>query len=334
MKKNLQAILSVALMLAMSISLVACGSKESETTQTTSEIIVYDDTQTDTEITEAVDDTETTIGETVYPLEVIDSNGNSVTLEQEPEKIISVAPNITELIYKLGAEDKLIGRSEYCDYPTEALDIQSIGTIMEPNIEAIVALEPDVVLASSLFDEEVGNKLAEAGINVVVLSEQNDVNGVYNMIETVGLILNKKDEAASCIEEMKTIIDEVTSKVEGLETPTVYYVVGYGEYGDYTAGGDTYISGIITLAGGDNIAKDVSGWSITLEEIIAADPDIIIISEYCKTDFMSMEQYADLTAVKEDKVYTVDVNTIERQGYRNAEGIAELAKIFHPEAFN
>ena len=337
MKNNFKAILSVAMMLTMALSLVACGSKESETTQTTSDISVYDNTQTDTEITEAsevVDATESTTGETVYPLEVIDSNGNSVTLEQEPEKIISVAPNITELIYKLGAEDKLVGRSDYCDYPTEALDIQSIGTIMEPNIEAIVALQPDIVIASSLFDEEVGNKLAEVGINVVVLSEQDDVNGVYNMIETVGRILNKSAEAASCIEEMKNTIDEVTSKVEGLETPTVYYVIGYGEYGDYTAGGDTYINGIITLAGGDNVAKDVSGWSITLEEIIAADPDIILISEYCKTDFMSMEQYADLTAVKEDKVYSVDVNTIERQGYRNAEGIAELAKIFHPEAFN
>lgn len=337
MKKKLKAILSVAMMLTMALSLVACGSKESETTQTTSDISVYDNTQTDTEITEAsevVDATESTTGETVYPLEVIDSNGNSVTLEQEPDKIISVAPNITELIYKLGAEDKLVGRSDYCDYPTEALDIQSIGTIMEPNIEAIVALQPDIVIASSLFDEEVGNKLAEVGINVVVLSEQDDVNGVYNMIETVGRILNKSAEAASCIEEMKNTIDEVTSKVEGLETPTVYYVIGYGEYGDYTAGGDTYINGIITLAGGDNVAKDVSGWSITLEEIIAADPDIIIISEYCKTEFMSMEQYADLTAVKEDKVYSVDVNTIERQGYRNAEGIAELAKIFHPEAFN
>ncbi len=334
MKNNFKAILSIAIMFAMAITLVACGSKESETTQTTSEIIVFDDTETDTEASEVVDATEATTGETVYPLEVIDSNGNSVTLEQEPEKIISVAPNITELIYKLGAEDKLVGRSDYCDYPTEALDIQSIGTIMEPNIEAIVALQPDIVIASSLFDEEVGNKLAEVGINVVVLSEQDDVNGVYNMIETVGRILNKSAEAASCIEEMKNTIDEVTSKVEGLETPTVYYVIGYGEYGDYTAGGDTYINGIITLAGGDNVAKDVSGWSITLEEIIAADPDIIIISEYCKTEFMSMEQYADLTAVKEDKVYSVDVNTIERQGYRNAEGIAELAKIFHPEAFN
>ena len=334
MKNNFKAILSIAMMLTMALSLVACGSKESETTQTTSEIIVFDDTETDTEASEVVDATESTTGETVYPLEVIDSNGNSVTLEQEPDKIISVAPNITELIYKLGAEDKLVGRSDYCDYPTEALDIQSIGTIMEPNIEAIVALQPDIVIASSLFDEEVGNKLAEVGINVVVLSEQDDVNGVYNMIETVGRILNKSAEAASCIEEMKNTIDEVTSKVEGLETPTVYYVIGYGEYGDYTAGGDTYINGIITLAGGDNVAKDVSGWSITLEEIIAADPDIIIISEYCKTDFMSMEQYADLTAVKEDKVYSVDVNTIERQGYRNAEGIAELAKIFHPEAFN
>ena len=132
---------------------------------------------------------------------------------------------------------------------------------------------------------------------------------------------------------MQDTIADVQEKVSGLETPTVYYVVGYGEYGDYTAGGDTFVGKMLAMAGGDNIAKDISGWSITLEELVEADPSIIIINEYMKSDFMSLPNYSDLTAVKEGNVYTLDTNMLDRQGYRNAEGILELAKIFHPEAF-
>lgn len=308
MKRSLKVFLCTVMMLALATSMLACGKK--------------------------ADDNSADVSATVYPLTVTDSNGDQVTIEQEPEKIVSVAPNLTELVFELGASEKLVGRSDYCDYPAEALNVASVGTIMEPNIETIVSLQPDVVLASTHFDEESENKLKEVGINVVVLYEENDVNGVYNMITTVGDILNKSAEAAACVDEMKATIDDVVAKVAGLETPSVYYVVGYGEYGDYTAGGDTFVGGMLTQAGGDNIAKDVSGWSITLEEIIAADPEIIIINEFMKDDFMSQEAYSSLTAVKEGNVYTLDTNLLDRQGYRNAEGILELAKIFHPEAFN
>lgn len=311
MKKLKKSLALLLAMIMMVMCLVGCGEKEN-----------------DKQSTENADVTQST----TYPLDITDSYGNVVTLEKEPMKVVSCAPNITEMIYDLGAGDKLVGRSDYCDYPAEALEVASVGAIDNPDLEMIIALEPDVVIATT-FSEENIQKLKDVGIPVIVLKEETTLDGVYVMLTDMGLILNKNQEAASCISDMKQTIADVQTTIEGLDKPTVYYVVGYGEYGDYTAGGDTFTGEMLSLAGGENIAKDISGWSITLEEIIEKDPDIIIISEYMKDDFVSSPNYSELTAVKNGQVYSMDVNMLERQGYRNAQGIRELAEIFYPEAF-
>lgn len=320
--------------------MVACSGQESapqstvaETTSIVSETTAENVTDVSENQTETESGTDSAAEQTVYPVELTDSYGDVITLDYEPEKIVSVAPNLTELVYELDAADKLVGRSDYCDYPAEALDIETVGSLYTPDIEKIVSLEPDLVIVSTHFDEENAAKLEALDIPVITLYEENDVTGVYDMITTLGTAINRNDEAADCIAKMQEDIAEVTAAVEGLEAPSVYYVVGYGEYGDYTAGGDTFVGGLLELAGGDNIAKDVSGWNITLEEIVEADPSIIITSENDKEGFMSDASYADLTAVKEGNVYTIDVNLLDRQGYRNAEGVKKLAEIFHPEAF-
>lgn len=270
--------------------------------------------------------------ETVYPLNIKDSFGNMVTIEKEPEKIISAAPNITELIFDLGSQDKLIGRTDYCDYPEETKNIESIGTIMSPDIEKIISLEPDILIASTHFNQENAQKLEEAGIKVVSLYEKDDVDGVYTMIETMGMILNKNKESENCISEMKKTINDVQNAVKDLEYPTVYYVVGYGEGGDFSAPENSFIGGLINLAGGKDIVPSSDSWSFSLESLIEADPYIIVIGKGQKEDFMSKEGYNELTAVKEGRVYEIDNNLIDRQGYRNKDGVLELAKIFHPEA--
>ena len=270
---------------------------------------------------------------TKYPVTITDSEGTEVTFDSEPLKVVSMAPNITEMIYQLGLESKLVGRTDYCNYPEQALNVESVGTLQEPDIEKIISLKPDVVIASTHFSEEANKKLTDLGVKVVVLYEEFEIEGVYSIIQSIGTIFNVNEAAATAVNDMKASITETEAQIKGLDHPSVYYVVGYGEYGDYTAGGDTFIGQMITLAGGKNIAQEISGWSYTLESLVEADPDIIIISNEMMADFETAENYKNLSAVKNGHVYGINKDLLERQGYRNAEGLRALAEIIHPEAF-
>lgn len=322
--KKLSLILSVML---VSMSLMACAKTTEMKTDTVESVKQMETTAETTEQTGALEKSVT------YPVTVKDSEGSEVMIETEPEKVISLAPNITEMIFVLGAGDKLVGRTDYCDYPKEALEITSIGTLQEPDIEKIVSLEPDLVIASTHFSEESEKQLSDLGIKVLVLYEEHEIDGVYTMLETLGTVINAQEKSLKAVNDMKAVMDETKEVVSGLEAPSVYYVVGFGEYGDYTAGGDTFISQLITLAGGENIAKEVQGWSYSLESLVAADPDIILIDNTMKDAFISADHYKDLSAVKNGMVFGIDKSILERQGVRNAEGVRTIAEIFHADAF-
>lgn len=327
---KLNKLVAVLLVAILSIGLVACGSKNGNNIQGNNP----GNTQTPASSTPeaTANATSTPEAKVSYPVTITDSFGKTITLDKEPQKIISVAPNVTEMLYKLGVEDKLVGRTDYCDYPAEVSKVESIGTLNSPDIEKIISLEPDVVITSTHFDEANTAKLEAAGIQVIGLYEENQVTGVYTMIEILGTAVNKEAEAAQTVEEMKATVDEVTEKVKGLEQPSVYYVVSYGE-SDYSAPDNTFIGQMIKMAGGSNIVPASDSWAYSLEALIEADPDIIVIRKGEKEAFCSSAAYKELTAVKEGKVYEIDNNLLDRQGYRNAEGLKELATIFHPEAF-
>ena len=149
-----------------------------------------------------------------------------------------------------------------------------MGTIMEPNIEAIVAAKPDVVFISGMFSEEVKAKMDGLGLKVFDISSHDTFDGVYTSIDSMGQILNAKETSDKVTAEMKATVAEVQEKVKGVEAKTAYYVVGYGESGDYTAGKGTFIDQMITMAGGINAAGDVEGWSYSLEKLIEKNPDV------------------------------------------------------------
>jgi iron complex transport system substrate-binding protein len=345
--KYLQKIMLVLCLVTATLGLVACSktsesSNENQVNQTegisdvagnTSDVTSETTDNTTEDVAEVTAIPTEAIAKTQYPITVSDSDGNELTIESEPMKIVSMAPNITEMIYKLGLESKLIGRTNYCDYPEAVSSIETVGSLREPDIEKIISLEPDIVIASTHFNDESEKQLTDLGVKVIVLYEEHDVEGIYSIIETLGTIFNSNDRAAEAVSEMKTSVEATKAAVANLEAPSVYYVVSFGEYGDYTAGGDTFVGQLITLAGGNNIAQEVSGWSYTLESLLEADPNLIIIDEDMKDSFVIAENYKELTAVKNNQVYTIDKNTIERQGYRNAEGLRSLAEIIHPEAF-
>lgn len=273
--------------------------------------------------------------QTGYPYTFTDSMGNEVVIESEPKKIISVAPSITEIVYALGKGDNLVGRTDYCDYPEEAKAAPSIGSLTDPNIEKIVELKPDVVIASTHFKEDVAKKLSDLGIKIIVINDSENIDGAYESINKVGEILNAKDKAKEVVNSNKEKIEEIKEKVKDAEAPKAYYVVGFGKNGDFTATGDTFTGEMLELAGGNNIAKDATLWSYSLEKIIENDPEYIIISKNygMKDEFIATEGYKELSAVKNNKVFEIDDNLVSRQGPRIAEGVEALAKILHPNLF-
>lgn len=254
-----------------------------------------------------------------------------VKSEESVKRVVSFSPSITELMYALDAGDLLVGRTQLCDYPTQVLEVESIGDFYTPDVEKIISLEPDVVIASALWTEDIEKKFTEAGIEVLVLKEINEVADVYQMITTLGDYLNREEKANQLIEEMKAELALIQDEVQGLDPVSVYYVVGFGEYGDYTATGDTYIHDMLTLAGGDNIAKAATGWVYSLETLLEQDPEIILIGDYGLEEFMSSPNYQGLSAVKNQRVYGIDTNLLDRQTNRCMEGIRSIASILFPE---
>lgn len=264
-----------------------------------------------------------------------DSYGREVQFSSFPSRVVSTAPNITEIIFALGAEDLLVGRTEYCDYPEAVFEIPTIGGLQDPNLEAILALNPDVVIGSSHFKKSHVEALEAVGIPVVVLMAEDSFDGVYQVIGQLAQLLERSPEGEVLIGAMKEKVLSVQQRLKGITPQKVYYVVGYGQYGDFTAGGDTFIGQLITMAGGVNIAQDVKGWAFSLEKIIQEDPEVLICSQYrnTKKNLMQAEGYKDLSAVREGRLFTIDNNLLERHGPRIAQGLENLAKLLHPEAF-
>lgn len=325
-KKGAKRFMAVLMMAMMLMALTACGEKENDAaaTPTVAPTEAQEPTVTPEPVaTEAPE----------YPMTVVLPDGTELTLAEEVQTIVSMGPNITEILYAIGAGDKLIGRTDYCDYPAEVSAVASVGSIYTPDVEKIVELNPDMVIGSTHFKDESAQKLEEMGIQTVTLYSPSEMDGVYDLILTLGELTGCEEAATALAEETKAKIEAVKSEAAlSAVAPTVYYVVGYGEYGDYTAGGDTFIGQMITEAGGVNIAKDVSGWSYTLEALLEADPDIIIVGLGEAEGFKTAANYCELSAVKNDRVYEIDRNLLDRQGYRNAEGMETLAEIFQSVA--
>lgn len=272
---------------------------------------------------------------TQYPLKFVDSNKKTITIEKEPQRVVSISPNVTETIFALGQGKKLVGRTDYCDYPREASKVTSVGEIVKPNIEKIIELKPDVVLASDIVSKDVVKKLEDLKIKVIVISGVENFNGVYDSITKIGKIVNANSKAKNIIIGMKYKVEIVKHKVKFAKKPSVYYVVSYGKMGDYAATKDTFIGDMIGMAGGVNAASDATGWKYSIEKLVQKNPDILICPKFYdyKKGIESTIGYKDLKAVKTGKLLEIDNNLLDKQGPRLADGLYNLAKLIHPELF-
>ncbi len=264
-----------------------------------------------------------------------DSYGRRVDFPEDPRRLISLGPNMTEIIFALGRGSDLQGRTDWCNYPAETANIPSVGSLLEPNIETLAAMEPDLVLASTHFQKASLELMEKLNIPVLVLYGESSFNGVYSTISLAAEALGVEQAGKNLIAEMQERVRTVTARVKDKPEPSVYYAISYGDTGDYTAGGDTFINQLIGLAGGRNSAADLKGWAYSIEMVMQNDPDIIICPDTpgFAEGLKEAPGYKYLRAVKEGRVFTIDPDLIDRQGPRLAEGLEALARILHPESF-
>lgn len=272
--------------------------------------------------------------ETHYPVTVKDSAGRDVTIPAEPKRVISVLPSNTELTFALGKGGVLVGRSEFDDYPAEVKNIESIGGILKPNYEQLVALKPDLILFSG-GSEPVRDRLVnDYKLNVFVVDPKNFA-ALYDGITALGIILNAQPKAATVITEMQKAVSEVTQKtLKASGSPRVFYEVWDDPL--MTAGTNTFIDDLIRLAGGTNVGSDVSGWTpYSLEKLQAGDPDMIIAgSTGGVTTMKTRKGWEGLKAIKDGKVLAApDQSLISRPGPRLVEGLKWFAQTIHPELY-
>jgi iron complex transport system substrate-binding protein len=274
---------------------------------------------------------------------VTDGLGRQVTLASPPQRIVSLAPSNTEILFALGAGGLLVGRDDFSDYPAEALDIPSVGSLYPTvNAETIVALEPDLVLAAGITNPDDVQTLAELGLTVFSTRVNITLEDVFTDILDVGTLIGRAAEAETLVSGLRARADAVTAKTSGLaDRPKVFYEVDATEPASpWTAGPGTFVDQLITLAGGHNVGAVLADQyaQISLEQLVAEDPAVIVLGSFTwggQTPEMVAQRagWQDIQAVREGAVYTFDDNLITRPGPRVVDGLETLARLIQPGLF-
>jgi iron complex transport system substrate-binding protein len=270
-----------------------------------------------------------------------DDLGRTISLNVVPQRIVSLAPSNTEILFALGLGSKVVATDDYSDYPAEAAKLQHVGSAFPSfSIETIVSLKPDLAVAFGYTLPDYASKLENLGIPVVVLAPRG-IDGVIGDIELLGQITGTSSQAKKLTADMQKRLDTVVAKTKGAAVSRVFWEFDATDPGKpWTAGPGSFNDILIMLAGGQNIGAigPASSWQMNSEEIIKADPQIIILDDYkfgTSVDSVSKRPgWASITAVKTNSIYPIlDPNLTARPGPRIIDGLELLAGIIHPELF-
>ncbi|TWT03488.1 ABC transporter substrate-binding protein [Planomicrobium sp. CPCC 101079] len=280
--------------------------------------------------------------EAEFPVTLTDAVGDEITIEEEPKAIVSMIPSNTEIAYELGLDDKIVGVSDFDNYPEEAAEAEKIGG-QEFNVEKIISLQPDVVLAheSGLGVGDAGlQQLRDAGIKVFVVNNAENFEEVYETIDTIGKATGAQEEAEAEIAEMKEEVAEIKEKAAAVDEQKKVFIEVSSVPEIYTTGSGTFMDEMLSIINAENAAGDLEGWAtIDPEAIVDRNPDVIVTTEgtynpEAVDQIMERGGFSDVTAVKEKAVYDVDSDMVSRSGPRLTDGLEELAKAVYPEVFS
>jgi iron complex transport system substrate-binding protein len=267
--------------------------------------------------------------------------GRKVTIDKIPKRIVSLAPSNTEVLFALGLDDRIVGVTEYCNYPEAAKTKAKVGGFSTVDIEKVVSLEPDLVLATHIHAKTVIPALEKLGLTVAALTPSS-LDEVLSSITLVGEVTGQDEQASQLVNNLRTRIENVTDKTRHLSTvqrPRVLYITWHDPL--MTAGAGTLADSVIANAGGENIAHDISGdKTIALETVIYRNPQVIIASvgmgagedlpwQYVRTE----PRLKSTQALLNGRVYKIDGDLIHRPGPRIVEALEQMAQFIHPELF-
>lgn len=268
-------------------------------------------------------------------IEFVDFKGRTIVLDKLPERIVSLSPSNTEILFALGAGSKVVGVTSFCDYPEEARKVEQVGSFDGPNMELIKKVQPDVVLAGYIQEE--GVKALEAMGIPVIVTEAESFEDIYKSIGLIGRITGTDAKAEEIVADMKSKIADIQAKTKDKSKPRVFYVVWADPL--TTAGSKTFINDVIKAAGGINIAEKVESWAkYSAEELVKDNPEMLVAALHSTDKGMSKEDlsrnpvFSKLECVKQGKVHVMtDDNVMSRPGPRIVLAIEELYGVFFNE---
>ena len=289
--------------------------------------------------------------DTDYPLPVTDALGRQIVFEEVPETIVSTAPATTEMVYAMGLGDRVIGVTDYCNWPTQVVlekengTLASVGEYWNPSLETIINLDPDLVVLSggTPSHAKIAEQLGNMGIRSLVTWRGENLIEIYQNIEMLGEVCDCQNEAASLIQSMEDRVEYVRGKVAGLGPTKVLHAVWLNPV--FTCGGETFTSQIIALAGGENIFASLTGWpTVSIEEIIAQGPEVMTITATgmgsAPEEMIQILEddplWSQVPAVQNEKVYILldkGEDIFSRQSVRIIDALEIMAGILYPDVF-
>lgn len=268
----------------------------------------------------------------------MDEVGREVILPSPPKKIVSLAPNVTEILFGLGLDQEIVGVSIHCNFPERAKSKVRVGSYITLDFEKIVSLKPDLIIATGAGNtRDMVERLERLGFPIYVIFPKN-FEEVLQSIGHVGQVVDRKKEAAEIIQEMKRRRQKVTEVTRGLPRPRVFLQIG--EAPIVTVGKDSFADDLIRLAGGDNVAGNEKTMypRFGMEEILKLSPEVILVSSmnprgnYQKV-LQEWSRWKTIPAVRNGRIHLIDSDLIDRPSPRIIEGLEEMARILHPEKF-
>jgi len=267
-----------------------------------------------------------------FPMTVTDDAGRAVTVDAKPERIVSLAPANTEILYGLDALDRVVGVTTYDDYPPEVATLEKVGDFVGPNLEAIAALEPDLVLVTTGVQADIISQIEALGATVIAIDPQS-LDALYVSIATVGAAIGEPAKADALVSDMQRELEGIQNAIDAAP---VRCFIEIAQDPLYTAGAVTLLNDLIEQAGGENVVTQEGYVGYSVEQLLTDDPEVYLAtlgSMSDPSDLAKRPGYGELSAVKSGRVAVLEDNLVSRPGPRIIQGVRQIAEALHPEAF-